>query len=75
MKRSRGPSTRRAEIQRLYESYASGQPAMVAADLLRFLHREQMELAANEGTAEGLIDTYEIEETGGWREIRSTLCQ
>lgn len=65
MRRSRGPSTRRAEIQRLYQSYASGQPTMVATDLLRFLHREQMELMANEGTVEGLIDKYEIEETGG----------
>lgn len=75
MRRSRGPSTRRAEIQRLYQSYASGQTAMVAADLLRFLHREQMELKANEGTAGDLIDRYEIEETGGWREIQSTHCR
>lgn len=65
MRRSRGPSTRRAEIQRLYQNYASGQATMAAVDLLSFLHKEQMELTANEGTAEGLIDRYEIEETGG----------
>lgn len=64
MRRSRTPSTRRAEIQHLYQSYASGHSAMAVCDLLRFLHREQMELAANEETAEGLIDRYEIDETG-----------
>lgn len=64
MRRSRTPSTRRVEIQHLYQSYASGHSTMAVCDLLRFLHREQMELAANEETVEGLIDRYEIEETG-----------
>lgn len=65
MRRSRGPSTRRAEIQRLYQNYTSGQTSMVATDFLSFLHREQMQLTANDETAESLIDKYEIEETGG----------
>lgn len=64
MKKSKAPSTRRAEIQHLYQCYASGQTILPVCDLLRFLHKEQMELTANEETAESLIDRYEIEETG-----------
>ena len=68
MKKSKAPSSRRAEIQHLYQLYASGQMTLPACALLRFLHKEQMELTANEETAENLIDRYEIEETGEWRE-------
>ncbi|XP_044048730.1 1-phosphatidylinositol 4,5-bisphosphate phosphodiesterase zeta-1-like isoform X2 [Siniperca chuatsi] len=69
MKKSKAPSSRRAEIQHLYQCYASGQTTLPACALLRFLHKEQMELTANEETAESLIDRYEIEETA--RESRS----
>lgn len=64
MKKSKAPSSRRAEIQHLYHCYALGQTTMPACALLRFLHKEQMELTANEETTESLIDRYEIEETG-----------
>nr|XP_046249415.1 1-phosphatidylinositol 4,5-bisphosphate phosphodiesterase zeta-1-like isoform X2 [Scatophagus argus] len=63
MKKSKAPSSRRVEIQHLYQCYASGQTILPACDLLRFLHKEQMELTANEETAESLIAKYEIEET------------
>ncbi|TNN82035.1 1-phosphatidylinositol 4,5-bisphosphate phosphodiesterase zeta-1 [Liparis tanakae] len=69
MKRGKAPSSRRAEIQQLYQSYASGQSVLPASALLRFLHQKQMELTANDETAEALIDRYEIEETA--RESRS----
>uniref|UniRef100_A0A3Q3T1R9 Phosphoinositide phospholipase C n=1 Tax=Mastacembelus armatus TaxID=205130 RepID=A0A3Q3T1R9_9TELE len=62
-------SSRRAEIQHLYQSYTSGQTTLPASALLRFLHKEQMELSADEEMAENLIDKYEIEETA--RESRS----
>ena len=68
MKKSKAPSSRRAEIQHLHQCYALGQTTLPACALLRFLHKEQMELTANEETAESLIDRYEIEETGRWRE-------
>lgn len=68
MKKSKAPSTRRAQIQHLYQRYASGQMTLPACVLLKFLHKEQMELTANEETAESLIDRYEIEETGKRRE-------
>lgn len=64
MKRSKAPSSRRAEILQLYQSYTSGQTTLPACALLRFLHKEQRELTADEETAESLIDRYEIEETG-----------
>ncbi|XP_038562734.1 1-phosphatidylinositol 4,5-bisphosphate phosphodiesterase zeta-1-like isoform X2 [Micropterus salmoides] len=63
MKKSKAPSSRRAEIQQLYQCYTSGHTTLPACALLRFLHKEQMELTANEETAESLIDRYEIEET------------
>lgn len=64
MKRSKAPSTRRAEIQYLYHCYALGQNTLPAGGLLRFIHKEQMEPTATEETAESLIDRYEIDETG-----------
>ncbi|XP_077939014.1 1-phosphatidylinositol 4,5-bisphosphate phosphodiesterase zeta-1-like [Gasterosteus aculeatus] len=64
MRKAKGPSSRRAEIQHLHQSYASGQPLLPACALLTFLHKEQMEITANEETAESLIERYEIEETG-----------
>ncbi|XP_063768485.1 1-phosphatidylinositol 4,5-bisphosphate phosphodiesterase zeta-1-like [Eleginops maclovinus] len=69
MKRGKAPASRRAEIQHLYQTYASGQTILPACALLRFLHKEQNELTANEETAESLIDRYEIEEIA--RESRS----
>lgn len=64
MKKSKAPASRRAEILHLYHCYALGQTSLPACALLRFLRKEQMELNANEETAESLIDRYEIEETG-----------
>ena len=64
MKRAARPATRRAEIQQLYRCYAADQPTLAAGSFLRFLHREQMELTANQDTVERLIDRYEIDETG-----------
>ncbi|XP_039663658.1 1-phosphatidylinositol 4,5-bisphosphate phosphodiesterase zeta-1-like isoform X3 [Perca fluviatilis] len=69
MKKSKAPFSRRAEIQHLYQCYTSEQTILPACALLRFLHKEQMELTANEEMAESLIDRYEIEETA--RESRS----
>uniref|UniRef100_UPI0037E9BA69 1-phosphatidylinositol 4,5-bisphosphate phosphodiesterase zeta-1-like n=1 Tax=Semicossyphus pulcher TaxID=241346 RepID=UPI0037E9BA69 len=69
MKKNKAPSSRRAEIQHLYQSYVCGQTTLPACALLRFLHKEQMELTATEEAAESLIDRYEIEETA--RESRS----
>ncbi|KAK2842454.1 hypothetical protein Q5P01_012654 [Channa striata] len=63
MKKSKPPNSRRVEIQQLYQSYTSDQTTMPVCTLLRFLHKEQMELTANEEMAESLIDRYEIEET------------
>uniref|UniRef100_A0A672ZLM1 Phosphoinositide phospholipase C n=1 Tax=Sphaeramia orbicularis TaxID=375764 RepID=A0A672ZLM1_9TELE len=63
MWRRKRPATRLAEIQQLYRKYASGQMTLPAISLLSFLHKEQMELTANEGMVENLIDRYEIEET------------
>lgn len=63
MWRNKPPSTRRADIQHLYDSYASGQATLLIAGLRSFLQIEQQELTANEEEAERLIDTYEIEET------------
>ena len=64
MKRTARPATRRAEIQRLYQCYTADQLTLAASALLRFLHREQMELTANQETVERLIDRYEIDKTG-----------
>uniref|UniRef100_A0A667ZYQ5 Phosphoinositide phospholipase C n=1 Tax=Myripristis murdjan TaxID=586833 RepID=A0A667ZYQ5_9TELE len=55
--------SQRAEIQHIYECYTSGQTTLPACSLLRFLHKEQMEITASQETAEELIDKYEIEET------------
>ncbi|XP_077424304.1 1-phosphatidylinositol 4,5-bisphosphate phosphodiesterase zeta-1-like isoform X2 [Vanacampus margaritifer] len=62
MRKSKPPSTKRGEIQNLFHNYASGQTTLPACSLLRFLHKEQLELSADEGTAESLIERYEIEE-------------
>ncbi|XP_055789180.1 1-phosphatidylinositol 4,5-bisphosphate phosphodiesterase zeta-1-like [Salvelinus fontinalis] len=63
MKKNKAPTSRRSEIQNIYQCYSSGRNTLAASALLRFLHMEQMEAAANQETAEGLIDRYEIEET------------
>lgn len=63
LRRSKPPSTRRSEIQQLYERYLSGTTLSVT-NLLKFLHKEQMELTADEDTAERLIHRYEIEQSG-----------
>lgn len=64
MKRSKPPSSRRAEIQKLYLGCAAGQETLSASALLMFICNEQKELTANEETAESLIDRFEIDETG-----------
>ncbi|XP_036816027.1 1-phosphatidylinositol 4,5-bisphosphate phosphodiesterase zeta-1 [Oncorhynchus mykiss] len=69
MKKNKASTSRRSEIQNIYQCYSSGRNTLAASALLRFLHMEQMEAAANQETAEGLIDRYEIEETA--RENRS----
>ncbi|RVE71657.1 hypothetical protein OJAV_G00054010 [Oryzias javanicus] len=69
MRKSKTPTSRRVEIQQLYQNYSAGMTSLPASELLKFLHKEQMELTANEDTAESLIDRYEIEETA--RENRS----
>ncbi|XP_042157800.1 1-phosphatidylinositol 4,5-bisphosphate phosphodiesterase zeta-1-like [Oncorhynchus tshawytscha] len=69
MKKNKASTSRRSEIQDIYQCYSSGRNTLAASALLRFLHMEQMEVAANQETAEGLIDRYEIEETA--RENRS----
>ncbi|XP_037538914.1 1-phosphatidylinositol 4,5-bisphosphate phosphodiesterase zeta-1-like [Nematolebias whitei] len=62
MKKSNAPTSRRAEIQRLYQSYTAGCTTLSAPALLMFLHKEQKEHTADEETAQSLIDRYEIEE-------------
>lgn len=74
MKKSEVPTTRRAEIQHLYQRYASGEVTLPVCGLLSFLHKEQMELTANKETAESLIDRYEIEQAGKWSESRPAHC-
>lgn len=64
MKQSKAPTSRRAEIQQLYQSYTAGSTMLSAPALLVFLHKEQKEHAADQETAEGLIDRYEIDEAG-----------
>lgn len=64
MRRTRLPSTRRDEIQHIYQSYTSNQATLAASSLLQFLHKEQVEVTANQETVERLIDRYEIEATG-----------
>uniref|UniRef100_A0A3P8W2C1 Phosphoinositide phospholipase C n=1 Tax=Cynoglossus semilaevis TaxID=244447 RepID=A0A3P8W2C1_CYNSE len=63
MKKKEVPSSRRAEIQRLFDRYASEQSTLQVDALLAFLQKEQMEHAANEETANTLITRYEIDET------------
>ncbi|KAL0968709.1 hypothetical protein UPYG_G00270570 [Umbra pygmaea] len=63
MKKTKISTSRRVDIQNIYQSYAHGENMMHAPALLRFLHREQMEETANLETAEGLIDRYEVDET------------
>lgn len=75
MKKSKAPTSRRVEIQQLYLNYSAGMTSLPASELLKFLHKEQMELTANEDTAESLIDRYEIEETGEQREWLSARHQ
>lgn len=61
--KSKPPSTRRVEIQHLYQKHLSGETLSVS-DLLKFLHKEQMDPTAEEQTAEELIRRYEIEQSG-----------
>ncbi|MEQ2280311.1 hypothetical protein AMECASPLE_018487, partial [Ameca splendens] len=61
MKKSKVPQSRRAEIMGLFQNYAEGLTTLSASALLKFLHKDQMQHAANIDTAESLIDKYEIE--------------
>ncbi|XP_041651243.1 1-phosphatidylinositol 4,5-bisphosphate phosphodiesterase zeta-1-like [Cheilinus undulatus] len=63
MKKNKGPSSRRAEIQHLFQHYLDGQTSLPARDFLTFLHKEQWELETSLEEVESLIDRYEIEET------------
>uniref|UniRef100_A0A8C5EMU1 Phosphoinositide phospholipase C n=1 Tax=Gouania willdenowi TaxID=441366 RepID=A0A8C5EMU1_GOUWI len=63
MWRNRSPSSRRAEIQQIYQSYALEPNPLPASALLRFLHMEQQELSADEEKVKVLIDRYEIDKT------------
>nr|XP_015207507.1 PREDICTED: 1-phosphatidylinositol 4,5-bisphosphate phosphodiesterase zeta-1 isoform X3 [Lepisosteus oculatus] len=62
MRRGKAPSSRRAEIMHIYRCYAPGGKELTAKSLLEFLHKEQIEIAASERTAEQMIDKYEIHE-------------
>uniref|UniRef100_A0A3P8XM60 Phosphoinositide phospholipase C n=1 Tax=Esox lucius TaxID=8010 RepID=A0A3P8XM60_ESOLU len=64
MKKTKVSPSRRVYIQNIYRCYTSEGSTMPASALLRFLHIEQMEKAASQETAEGLIDRYEIDQTG-----------
>ncbi|XP_047247121.1 1-phosphatidylinositol 4,5-bisphosphate phosphodiesterase zeta-1-like isoform X1 [Girardinichthys multiradiatus] len=61
LKKSKVPQSRRAEIMGLFQMYAEGLTTLPASALLKFLHKTQMQHAANIDTAESLIDKYEIE--------------
>ncbi|KAJ8002601.1 hypothetical protein DPEC_G00160590 [Dallia pectoralis] len=63
MKKTKVSTSRRVDIQNIFGCYTSGGSSMSASALLRFLYMEQMEKAANQTTAEGLIEKYEIDET------------
>ncbi|KAJ0069291.1 hypothetical protein NL108_003218, partial [Boleophthalmus pectinirostris] len=63
MWKSKPQTTRRADIQCLFDTFASGLVSLSVSGLLRFLHEQQMELSANEEHAEELIDLYEINES------------
>uniref|UniRef100_A0A3B3ZQK9 Phosphoinositide phospholipase C n=1 Tax=Periophthalmus magnuspinnatus TaxID=409849 RepID=A0A3B3ZQK9_9GOBI len=64
MSKCKSSCTRREDIQRLFDTYASGSVFLSVSGLLQFLHQQQMELAANEAQAEALIDLYEINKNG-----------
>lgn len=64
-KKSKLPTSRRSDIQCIFQCYASDHDNLLTAStLLTFLQREQMEVSANEETATALIDRYEVDETG-----------
>uniref|UniRef100_A0A672ID13 Phosphoinositide phospholipase C n=1 Tax=Salarias fasciatus TaxID=181472 RepID=A0A672ID13_SALFA len=63
MEKKKDSYSRRAEIHSIYQTYTSGLETLPARALLRFLHKDQMELTANEKTVESLIDRYEIADT------------
>ncbi|KAL2093958.1 hypothetical protein ACEWY4_011270 [Coilia grayii] len=63
-KNSQPFTSRRSDIQRIFKCYASKHENLLTASaLLRFLHQEQMEVSANQQTAETLIDRYEVDGT------------
>ncbi|XP_058502174.1 1-phosphatidylinositol 4,5-bisphosphate phosphodiesterase zeta-1-like [Solea solea] len=63
MKKREASISRRAEIQQLYQRYASAEPNLSADSLQTFLRKEQHEHTANVETTIKLIDRYEIDET------------
>ncbi|XP_036374383.1 1-phosphatidylinositol 4,5-bisphosphate phosphodiesterase zeta-1-like [Megalops cyprinoides] len=60
---SSSSSSRRTEIQHIFDHYSSGEDGLRATGLLQFLQREQAEPAATDSMADSLIDKYEIDET------------
>lgn len=64
-KKKKLPASRRSDIQHIFQCYTSDHDNLLSASgLLTFLHREQMEVSANQSTAEALIDRYEVDESG-----------
>ncbi|XP_068168735.1 1-phosphatidylinositol 4,5-bisphosphate phosphodiesterase zeta-1-like [Antennarius striatus] len=63
MATARAPVTRRAEIQNLYQSHASGQETMSVYEFLKFLRKVQKESISNVNVALSLLNEYEIDET------------
>ncbi|CAL9696840.1 unnamed protein product [Knipowitschia caucasica] len=61
MWRSRPSSTRGEDIQRLFDTYASGSTSLSASGLLRFLHEKQREPSVTMEQAEAIIHLYERE--------------
>ncbi|KAK7880111.1 hypothetical protein WMY93_033221 [Mugilogobius chulae] len=63
MWKSKPPSTRRADIQDLFDCYASSSASLSSSALLQFLREEQMEVSVTVEQVEELIDLYEINES------------
>ncbi|XP_062403202.1 1-phosphatidylinositol 4,5-bisphosphate phosphodiesterase zeta-1-like [Sardina pilchardus] len=63
-KKKKPPTSRRSDIQHIFQCYACDHDnRLTASALLTFLHKEQVEVSANQETAEALIDRYEVDES------------
>lgn len=64
-KKKKLPTSRRGDIQHIFQCYACDHDNMLSSSaLLTFLHREQVEVSANQESADALIDRYEVNESG-----------